>query len=166
MEGMISSYVAAHGFTGVALRYFNLYGPEEHHQPETHAIPRFIEQIHRGDEVTVWGSGEHQRDYIHINDVVSAHLKALELAQQQPEIYHYFNLSTGEPNSVSQIIQSIESIMSKEAKIKHFPERLGDPLVLTADPAKAAEILGWQAQVSLEDGLRETIDYFLKSWIS
>lgn len=81
LEGLLSSYVASHQMTGIALRYFNLYGPEEHHQPETHAIPRFISQIYKGEEVTVWGSGEHQRDYIHVNDVVDAHLKALTLAQ-------------------------------------------------------------------------------------
>ena len=54
MEGLLRSYVEAHGFSGVALRYFNLYGPEEHHQPETHAIARFISQIYQGEEVTVW----------------------------------------------------------------------------------------------------------------
>ena len=73
MEGLLNSYVASHGMTGVALRYFNLYGPGENHQPETHAIPRFISQIKSGTE---WQSGGwgHQRDYVYIADVVAAHL--------------------------------------------------------------------------------------------
>lgn len=158
MEGMLSSYVAAHGFTGVALRYFNLYGPEEHHEPETHAIPRFIEQIQTGQEVTVWGSGQHQRDFIHVRDIVDAHLKALTLEEGK---YHYFNLSTNTPNSVMEVIETIGQLLGKEPNIKHFPERPGDPLLLTAENAKAQKELGWTARVDLKTGLQETIDYFL-----
>jgi UDP-glucose 4-epimerase len=164
LEGLLSSYVATHKMTGIALRYFNLYGPQEHHEPETHAIPRFIKQVHTGEEVTVWGSGEHQRDYIHVKDIVDAHLRALTLAEQQPQKYHYFNLSTEKPSSVIEIVQLIEKVMNKKANVKHFPERPGDPMVLYASAAKAREQLGWSAQVSLEEGLTETVNYFLEHW--
>lgn len=162
MEALLSSYCQAHSFTGIALRYFNLYGPEEHHQPETHAIPRFIKQIQEGSEVTVWGSGEHQRDYIHIRDIVDAHLKALDFSQSDPNVgrYHYLNLSTERPSSVLDIVNIISETLGKEANIKHFPPRPGDPLVLVADASKARELLGWQAKVHLEEGLRETVEYF------
>jgi nucleoside-diphosphate-sugar epimerase len=161
MEGLLRSYVSAHDFTGVALRYFNLYGPEEHHQPETHAIPRFISQIYEGSEVTVWGDGSHQRDYIYIDDIVDAHLKALDLIQQQPQKYHYLNLSTEKPSSVLEVIKIIEQAMDKKSVIKHHAPRLGDPLKLYADANKAREVLGWKAQMSIEEGLRKTVDYFL-----
>ena len=164
LEALLSSYVATHNMTGIALRYFNLYGTGEHHQPETHAIPRFIKQVHTGEEVTVWGSGEHQRDYIHVKDIVDAHLKALTLAKDQPNKYHYFNLSTEKPSSVLEIVQLIEKVMLKKASIKHFPERPGDPLVLYASAAKAREQLGWSSQVTLEEGLAETVAYFLEHW--
>jgi UDP-glucose 4-epimerase len=160
MEGLLSSYVAAHGFTGVALRYFNLYGPEEHHEPETHAIPRFISQIEFGDEVTVWGGGEHQRDYVYIDDIVDAHLKALDYALSRPGEYHYFNLSTEQPASVAEIVQKLELIMGKQANVSNHPPRPGDPLVLYANAQKAHENLGWSAQVNLEEGLRRTVEYF------
>lgn len=163
MEGLLSSYVASHGFTGVALRYFNLYGPEENHQPETHAIPRFIAQIRNGEEVTVWGSGEHQRDYIHINDIVSAHLKALDLAQREPNKYHYFNLSTEKPTSVIEVVRMIERFVGQPANVKHFPPRPGDPLVLVANASKAHAQLEWQAEVNLEAGLQETVEWFLEN---
>lgn len=163
IEGLLSSYVESHDFTGVALRYFNLYGPEEAHEPETHAIPRFINQIMNEEEVTVWGSGEHKRDYIHISDIVNAHLKALELAQEKPNKYHYFNLSTERPSSVIEIVNHIERIMNKKAQIKNFPARPGDPLVLVADASKAREGLGWSAQVDLETGLKETVTWFLNN---
>ncbi len=166
MEGLLSSYCQAYDFTGVALRYFNLYGPEEHHQPETHAIPRFIKQVHEGSEVTVWGGGEHQRDYVYIDDIVAAHLQALNYATapENQAKYHYFNLSTERAASVLDIVKIVSDVVSKEAKVKHFPERPGDPLVLVADASKAKEQLGWQAKVQLEEGLKKTTEYFLKLW--
>lgn len=162
MEGMLRSYVESHGFTGVALRYFNLYGPEEHHEPETHAIPRFIDQISQDQEVTVWGNGQHKRDFIHVTDIVEAHLVALELTKKKPNQYHYFNVSTNQPTSVIDVIHMIGQILEKEPNIVHHPERPGDPLILTADATKAEQQLGWKARMSLEEGLQETIAYFLQ----
>ncbi len=161
MEALISSYVASYGLTGIALRYFNLYGPGEAHEPETHVIPRFVKQIHLNQEVTVWGQGEHKRDYIHIMDVVAAHLNAIDLAHQQPNKYHYFNLSAESPTSVAEVISALEKIMGKKANVKHFPNRPGDPLVLVADATKAHKILGWSAQIPFEKGLAESVDYLL-----
>lgn len=161
MEGLVSSYVQAHGITGVALRYFNLFGPEEHHQPETHVIPRFMDQILSGEEVTVWGSGEHLRDYIYISDIVDAHIKAVEFTQHNPGGYHYFNLSTENPASVLDIIALLEQYLGKKARITHFPDRPGDPLKLFAQASKAHQQLGWKAAVSLAEGLKITVDEFL-----
>jgi len=164
MEALLSSYVAAHGFTGIALRYFNLYGPGEHHEPETHAMPRFIKQIYDDKEVTVWGSGEHKRDYIHVHDIVDAHLKAIKLAERESEKYHYMNLSTEQPASVLDIVHAVEKAMDKKAKVKHFDPRPGDPLLLYADASKAREALDWSAKISLEDGIKEVCDYFVEYW--
>jgi nucleoside-diphosphate-sugar epimerase len=160
MEGLLASYVKNHNFTGIALRYFNLYGPEEHHLPETHAIPRFIDQIINNQQVTVWGDGGHLRDYIYISDIVEAHLKALDLAQNQPNNYHYLNLSTQKPASVLSLISLIEKGLNKKAIIKHFSDRPGDPRVLTADATKAKKVLDWEAKINLEEGIEKTIEYF------
>lgn len=169
MEGLISSYVQAHKFTGVALRYFNLYGPEEHHEPESHALPRFIKQMYEGQEVTVYGDGQHQRDYIHIRDIVDAHMKALEYAVKNQEQYHYFNLSTEKPSTVLDIAHSVKTTLQRlgiqtEAQVTHLAERPGDPLVLYASAQKAHELLGWKAQVSLDEGIKETVEYFVNYW--
>jgi nucleoside-diphosphate-sugar epimerase len=161
MEALASSYVATAGMTGIALRYFNLYGPGEQHQPETHAIPRFIQQIRTGQEVTVWGEGQHLRDFIYISDVVNAHITALDLALREPNKYHYMNISTNKPNSVAEVISTLEELIGKKANRKFFPPRPGDPLVLTADASKAKQIMGWEAQVGLKEGLQKTVEYFL-----
>lgn len=160
LEGLLSSYVESHGFTGVALRYFNLFGPEENHVPETHAIPRFITQIINDEEVTVWGKGENKRDYIYISDIVDAHILTLDLIQRVPNKYHYFNLSTEKPTSVIEAIQTIGTQLGKTPNIAYFPPRAGDPLVLYASATKAREQLGWEAKVSFVDGIKKTIDYF------
>jgi len=164
MEGLISSYVGLHGFTGVALRYFNLYGPGEHHQPETHAMPNFIRQVYENRDVEVFGTGEHQRDYIHVKDIVDAHIKALDFALKNPNQYHYMNLSTEKPSTTKEIAETIIRVMEKNSRIVYLPERPGDPLVLTASAQKAHEVIGWEAQVSLEVGIRETAEYFVKEW--
>lgn len=159
MEGLASSYSYTHGFTCVALRYFNLYGPGENHNPETHAIPRFIAQIRKGEEVTVWGTGEHQRDFVYISDIVSAHLKALSLEQGK---YHYFNLSGKNATKVSDVIKLLEKNLGISARIKNFPPRPGDPLLLFADSSKAKDQLDWESEVSLEEGIKRTVEWFLQ----
>lgn len=164
MESLLCSYVEAHAFTGVALRYFNLYGPEEHHLPETHAIPRFIKQIYEGQIVTVWGDGQHLRDFVYIDDIVEAHLKALDLVAAEPNQYHYMNLSTERPHSVLAVIETIADSMDKKASIKHHDPRSGDPLKLYADATKAKQVLKWEAQTSLEQGLQKTVNYFTNYW--
>ncbi len=177
MEALLSSYVDSHEFHGVALRYFNLYGPEEHHEPETHAIPRFIQQISNDEEVTIWGEGQHQRDYIYIDDIVDAHLKALhylfepvldsdasydgdQSKKRRDPGYYYYNLSTENPTSVLEVVETIAHEMTKIPNITHYPPRPGDPLVLTADASKARQELGWEAQVSFEEGIAKTVAYF------
>ncbi len=157
MEALASSYSYNHGFTCVALRYFNLYGPEENHDPETHAIPRFISQITKGEEVTVWGEGEHQRDFVYVHDIVDAHIQALSLPKEQ---FHYINLSGKNATKVIDIIAMISKLLGKEAKIKFFPARPGDPLLLFADGTKAKEQLHWTSATSLEEGLKKTVEYF------
>ena len=163
MEGLLNSYVNSFSFTGIALRYFNLYGPEEHHQPETHAIPRFIDQLLHDQPITVWGDGSHQRDFVYIDDIVAAHLLALDYAVANPAQYYYMNLSTGTASSVLNVIEQIGQIMGKTPTIEHHQFRPGDPLVLLADPSKAQQQLGWQAQVSLPAGLKQTVEYFISN---
>lgn len=162
MEALLSSYVKAHGFTGTALRYFNLYGPKEHHEPETHGIPRFIDQMLHNQEITQYGDGQHLRDFIYIDDVVSAHLSALQYSFDNYGKYHYFNISTGRGATVREIIDQLGKLLQITPKVTELPERPGDPRQLLADPTKANTLLGWQAQVTLETGLKNTVEYFKK----
>ncbi len=160
MEGLASSYSSSFGFTCVALRYFNLYGPGENHDPETHAIPRFIRQIEDGEEVTVWGSGEHKRDYVYVSDIVEAHIKALGLERGK---YHYLNLSGKNATSTLELITKLGEIMGKQPKVAHKDARPGDPVLLFADGSKAKAILNWESTTELSNGLTETVGWFRSS---
>ncbi|MBP7875408.1 NAD-dependent epimerase/dehydratase family protein [Candidatus Woesebacteria bacterium] len=160
MEGLVSSYVKSHGFSGFGLRYFNLYGPEEQHEPETHAIPRFIKQLQRDQPISVYGDGGHVRDFIYVEDVVAAHLQALRILEEQPNQYHYCNLSTGQGFTVKEIVDKLSQIMQKEPIIDWQSERAGDPRVLLADPTKGQQLLSWSAQMNIDEGLRKTVEYF------
>ena len=164
MEGLISSYVYSHDFSGVALRYFNLFGPEEHHEPETHVIPRFIDQIFSGKEVTIWGDGKYGRDYLYIDDVVDAHIKAIRLIEKRPKEYHYMNLSSEKSVTVLEIVEYLEKIMNKKVNLKLYPPRPGDPRVLVANAEKAKIEMGWEANTHFEEGLKKTVDYFMQSF--
>lgn len=157
MEALASSYSYSFGFTCVALRYFNLYGPGENHEPETHAIPRFISQIKKGEKVTVWGNGEHKRDFIYVHDIVDAHLKALSLPKGK---FHYMNLSGKNATRVKSVIEMLETIIGKKADIEYKEARPGDPMLLFADSSKAKTELGWEATTPLEDGLKSTVTWF------
>lgn len=161
MEALASSYVASFGFTCAALRYFNLYGPGENHDPETHAIPRFITQIEKGEEVTVWGSGEHKRDYVYIADIVEAHIKALSLPVGK---FHYMNLSGKNATSTLELVTMLGELMGKKPNITNQAARPGDPILLFADGSKAKKELGWESNTDLRRGLEETVKWFKASF--
>ena len=168
VEHLLECYGAAYGMTWTALRYFNASGadPEgelgEVHNPESHLIPRAIASAY-GDlaELQVFGSdyetpdGTAVRDYIHVMDLASAHVRALErLSQGQPS--SSFNLGTGRGYSVREVIAAVERAGQRKVPVREAPRRAGDPPMLVADPGRAARELGWRAQHSSLENIVET----------
>jgi UDP-glucose-4-epimerase GalE len=164
-EQALEAYDRAYGFRFASLRYFNAAGADESgeigelHDPETHLIPLALRAAAGlGPELNVFGSdyptpdGTCIRDYIHVNDLASAHVKALEhLAAGKPSIA--VNVGTGSGYSVQQVISMAEEITGKPVPKKMGPRRAGDPPALVANPAKAQSILQWKAT----RGLREVV---------
>lgn len=159
-ERIIRDVGAAHGIESVILRYFNAAGgdPEleigERHDPEPHVIPLALKGALDPDfTFTINGEdfdtpdGTCVRDYVHVNDLASAHLKALEhmAAGKGSDI---FNLSTGKGASVRELIAAVEAVSGGKLNQRSGPPRPGDPPILIADPARAARVLGWSAQRS------------------
>jgi len=167
-ERMISAHCAAFGATAVALRYFNAAGADpdgrlgEAHEPETHLIPLAIEAgLGRRGSLTVFGQdfetpdGSCLRDYIHVTDLASAHVAALDLSLEEGR-FEAMNVGTGQGRSVLEVIEAVERALDRSLPWTLGARRAGDPACLVADPARAGGLLGWRPIHSSLDEIVET----------
>lgn len=155
MEQLCMLYHKLHGFDVTILRYFNPYGPGELHQPETHAIPNFINAVLGKSKLPLFWKGEQIRDFIYIDDLVSAHI--LPLNNSGLNIY---NVGTEQGIKIIELVKKIFDLAGSEVPIEDLGERKGDVPSLIASSAKIRQELGWQNKVSLEEGLKKTIDFY------
>jgi UDP-glucose 4-epimerase len=153
VDGMISDECRAHGLGAVSLRYFNVAGASgclgEDHEPETHLIPNVL-RAGQGilAEVQIFGTdyptpdGTAVRDYIHIEDLASAHLLALDgaIAGQ----HRIFNLGNGNGFSVREVIEAAREVTGLEIPVREAPRRPGDPPMLVAASGRIRAELGWE----------------------
>jgi UDP-glucose 4-epimerase len=166
IENILNDYDTAYNLKSVSLRYFNAAGDSddslmgESHNPEPHLIPRImLAAAGKLEMIEIYGDdyntkdGTCLRDYIHVNDLADAHIKALEylLKEKKSEI---INLGTGEGYTVKEIIQKSEEITRKKIKVEIVSRRPGDPAVLIADNKKAKELLGWSPKYNLAQILK------------
>jgi len=162
-ENALEAYGRAYGLRSVSLRYFNAAGADESgeigelHEPETHLIPLALAaSTTNGSELQVYGSdyptpdGTCVRDYIHVNDLADAHVRALQHLERGGDSLA-INLGTGRGHSVLEVIQAAESATGRPVRRTIGPRRPGDPPILVADPAKAQSVLGWTAKRNLAD---------------
>lgn len=157
MEQFISSYHKNWGFAGTILRYFNPYGPGENHEPETHAIPNFITHTLKKVPIPLYWKGEQTRDFIYVEDLAEAHVAALKLND-----FNIVNIGTGKGEKVVDIVKQIFTLVGYQAPISDLGPRAGDAPATFASADLAKQVLGWQAQTSLEEGLAKTVAYFRK----
>jgi UDP-glucose 4-epimerase len=157
VEWILRDCGAAWGLRSACLRYFNASGCAadgligEDHEPETHLIPRVLMAVTGEIEhLEVFGTdyntpdGTCIRDYIHVEDLADAHIRALDYLAAGGESLQC-NLGTGVGVSVKQIIDAAEEVTGQSVPVKYGPRRPGDPDSLVADPSRARELLGWEA---------------------
>ena len=162
-EQALEAYDWAYGFRFASLRYFNAAGADdsgeigELHDPETHLIPLAMRSAAgTGPELQVFGDdyptpdGTCVRDYIHVNDLATAHVKALEHLNAGKSSFAV-NLGTGTGASVREVIAAVEKATGKRVPHKIVPRRAGDPPALVANPAKAEALLQWKAERGLDN---------------
>ncbi len=162
IETLLKDFETASGIRHVSLRYFNAAGADpsgligESHNPEPHLIPIVLQTaLSKRKKVFVYGNDYNTkdstciRDYIHVNDLADAHLKALEYLNNRNEST-IINLGTGNGNSVLEIIEKAKAITKKEIPFEVVSRREGDPAVLVADNKKAKDLLGWSPIYSIE----------------
>ncbi len=155
MEQLCILYHKLYNFDVTILRYFNPYGPGEQHIPETHAIPNFIKSVLAKKPIPLFWKGEQVRDFIYIKDLANAHI--LPLTQSG---LHIYNVGTENGTKVIDVINKIFEIVGYKVEIDDKGERKGDVQTLVASSRKIKNDLGWEAKVGLEEGLKETIDFF------
>jgi len=162
-EQALEAYDRAYGLRSASLRYFNAAGADESgeigelHEPEPHLIPLALRaSARRGPELQVFGSdyptpdGTCIRDYIHVNDLAEAHVKALELLQAVQQSFAV-NLGTGLGHSVREVIATVEGVTGNSVPLRLCPRRPGDPPALVADPRRAETLLQWKAKRTLRE---------------
>lgn len=157
LERTLRWYSTAYGWTVVSFRYFNACGATdtigESHHPETHIIPLVL-QAAAGDRpfFEVYGTdyptpdGTCLRDFVHVLDIASAHLLALQVPERSA--FSVYNIGTGKSYSVRQICRVVEQELGVKVNVKNGPRRTGDPAVLCANPQKLVRELGWNARSS------------------
>jgi UDP-glucose-4-epimerase GalE len=167
-ENVLEAYSRAYRLSSVRLRYFNASGADESgeigelHDPETHLIPLILgATLEHGRELQIYGSdyptadGTCVRDYVHVNDLADAHVKALQhlekLSDEKRGESLALNLGTGRGHSVLEVMQTAERVTGRRVRKQMGSRRPGDPPALVADPTKAQDLLGWTAKRSLED---------------
>lgn len=173
-EVLADQIVADKQFSFAALRYFNASGCAmdgtlgEDHDPETHLIPVVLLTVMgQRKELTVFGTdyptpdGTNVRDYIHVDDLGDAHIKAMQALSPGKSIF--CNLGTGNGFSVKQIIAAVEKVTGKKVPVKYGPRRAGDAIALYADPSRAKAVLGWEAKHKDPEGIiRSAWNWFEK----
>ena len=157
MEQLCILYHRLFGFDVIILRYFNPYGPGELHNPETHAIPNFIKATLSKKSIPLFWKGEQVRDFVYINDLAKAHILPLNLSG-----LHIYNVGTETGVKVIDVIKIIFELIGYEVPLNDKGERKGDINNLVASAQKIKKELGWKAEVSLEEGLKRTIEFYYK----
>lgn len=157
-EGYASVFTRTYGLPVVALRYFNVYGPrQDPASPYAAAIPIFISRLLAGRRPTVFGDGLQTRDFVFVEDVVRANLRALSDEVPAGEV---FNIGSGTRVSVLELLQALNQVLGTNLEPEFAPPRPGDIRHSGADVRKAAERMGWTPLVSLLEGLHHTATWF------
>ena len=169
IEKIMDDYDRAYGLKSVRLRYFNVAGADsktrigEWHEPETHLIPNVLKatadktfKMFGTDYDTV--DGTCVRDYINVEDLADAHIKALEYLKNGGET-NYLNLGTKDGNSVKEVFAVCEDVKGQKIPLEICPRREGDPAALVADNSKAKSILNWNPKNNLEYSVKTAYEW-------
>ncbi|MBI2088835.1 MAG: SDR family oxidoreductase [Deltaproteobacteria bacterium] len=153
-EAMTMAYHHYHGLDTRIVRIFNTYGPRMR-MNDGRVVPNFITQALKGEGLTVYGQGNQTRSFLYIDDLVRGIHRLCESGYHLP-----VNLGNPFEMTVLEFARKILGLTGSASPIVYRPLPQDDPQVRQPDISKAREILGWEPQVALEEGLRKTIEYF------
>jgi UDP-glucose 4-epimerase len=152
-EAYCQLYGRLHGVSSLSLRYANVYGPRQDPDGEAGVVAIFCGRLLGGRIATIFGDGRQERDFVYVEDVVTANLLGAE-----SDVEGALNIGTGIGSSILDLARTLGRVVGARLEVEHAPERPGEGGSTALDPARAKELLGWRAEVSLEDGLRTTLE--------
>ncbi len=152
-----SVFAQVYGMEFVALRYANVYGPRQDPHGEAGVVAIFAERLLAGEDAVINGDGDQTRDYVYVDDVVAANIRAAQTASLGA-----FNIGTGRPCSVNELYQLLAGAAHADRPARHGPGKPGEQRVSCLDVSRAASLLGWGPRVALEEGVSRTVSWFAR----
>jgi UDP-glucose 4-epimerase len=149
------AYAKLYDLEAVALRYFNVYGPNQRFDAYGNVIPIFVFQMLRGEPITIFGDGEQTRDFVNVADVVQVNLKA---AAAQG-VSGAFNIGSGTRITINELARILMDLIPEHGGVRPGPPRPGDVRDSLADISAARSAFGYEPAVSIEDGLVEYVEW-------
>jgi dTDP-glucose 4,6-dehydratase len=153
-EAMTTAYHRFHGLDAKIVRIFNTYGPRMRLK-DGRAVPAFMSQALRGEDVTIFGSGQQTRSFCYVTDLVAGIIKLMESDVNDP-----VNIGNPHEMTIEEIARAIIRLTGSRSKIVYRPLPEDDPKVRQPDITRARTLLGWEPKVGLEEGLTKTLAYF------
>ncbi|MDG2221547.1 MAG: SDR family oxidoreductase [Rubripirellula sp.] len=157
-EAYCQAFVRSFPIEAVVLRYFNVFGPRQDPQSEYSAvIPRFVSMILAGERPIIYGDGQQSRDFVYVQDVAKANM----LAATTPGISgSTINVARGERTTLLDLLVTLREILGQNIEPIHEPARVGDVRDSLADISQARNLLGFEPDVSMSQGLNQSVDYY------
>lgn len=154
-EHYLAYYQHVAGLRSVALRYSNVYGPCQEPEGEAGVVAIFAKKMLRGEQPIINGNGRQTRDYLFVDDAVGAAFGAME-----QDVQGVYNVGTGQETSVNDIFRSLKALTKASCKERHGPAKKGEQLRSVLDTTKIRRELEWEPDVSFQNGLERTVEFF------
>jgi UDP-glucose 4-epimerase len=159
VENYLKFYKKNFGLKFISLRFSNVYGPRQDPRGEAGVVAIFIEKLLKGEKPTIFGNGNQTRDFIFVDDVVSACLKAMEYKGKK----EIFNIGTGIETSINELYKIISKLLKTKIKPKYAPEKPSDLKRSCLDIFLAKRELKWKSKYNLEEGVKKTIEWVFEA---
>jgi UDP-glucose 4-epimerase len=163
-EGLLRSFAEMYGLRYVALRYFNVYGPRmDVHGAYTEVLIRWMERLAAGQPPLIYGDGSQTMDFVHVHDIARANM----LAAMSDVTDEVFNVASGTETSLLELAQTLSGIMGSSVAPQHQPARTVNGVTRRlADTSKAESLLGFKAEISIEEGLRDLVSWWRQKTVA
>jgi UDP-glucose 4-epimerase len=155
VENYIKFYSEIYGLEYTILRYGNVFGPRQDPHGEAGVVAIFARRMLKDEDITVFGDGEQRRDYVFVSDVVDANIRSLTEGKNE-----VLNIGTAKATSVNKLVEVMSKVSGYKKKGIRKPKRYGELFKSFLNIDKAKKVLGWTPKISLDKGIKITMDYF------